>query len=182
LINGTRRTIAEHHYMLYENYEVMNASAAVAQKFLDPRDIDCAVSEPNALHSKLLSNKTQTTSIVRSNATALKEAGLSEFFDFISFNLKPLTIKTEIVEYDIFLLTRMIVFADLELRHRFEINSWRIEDGKAKDVRSLPLGFYLEGEPFPPFELEPRSFVPGWVSSREANTCAMPFAGGIFHC
>lgn len=66
----------------------MWASEAHEAGFLDSKDLNCAVSPPINLYNTPL-NYT-TPSVIRSNATGLAEAGLSEFFDIVAWSWKPM--------------------------------------------------------------------------------------------
>lgn len=74
--------------MQFNHFNVFNADVAHSYGFINSKDLDCAASKPNALHN---SPRNYTTpSIIRPNATALAEAGLSEFFDVIAWTWKPI--------------------------------------------------------------------------------------------
>lgn len=59
---------------------------------MNKSDIDCAVSSPNALYVP-----PKTSVIFELNTTAIAGHNVSNFFDFVSFDIKPLVAKTEYV-------------------------------------------------------------------------------------
>lgn len=76
-------------YLNFNHFNVFSGSWAEEEGFLDYRDLDCAASKPSALYNAPNEFGAHTQSVIRSNATALAEAGLSEFFDVIAWSWKP---------------------------------------------------------------------------------------------
>ena len=82
------RTITSLGLLEFHHFEAVNMTTAVESGFLALGDLDCAVSRPNILHG--VSEPYHTPSVIRTNASALAEAGLASYFDIVSFSWKPL--------------------------------------------------------------------------------------------
>ncbi|KAK5165083.1 uncharacterized protein LTR77_009180 [Saxophila tyrrhenica] len=128
-------------YLDFHHYSIFDPKAAAAAGKLNKSDVDCAVTQPNAL---LIQPGNQTTSaIIQSNATALEGTNLNPFFDFVSLSFKPLAADVDVIFIDLF--------------------SWTIKDGKAENVEELYVGFLPESDgSFLGWDLEPRAFIDGW--------------------
>jgi len=74
--------------MQFNHLNVVFASEAQEEGFIDSRDMDCAASKPNAVVN--YPTNITTPSVIRSNATAMNAAGFSEFFDVVGWSWKPL--------------------------------------------------------------------------------------------
>ncbi len=95
------------------HYGLTDTAAAHEKGLIRSGDMNCAASMPNAIHS--YPTNFSTPSVIRSNATALAEAGLSPLFDLIGFTIKPMGAAAS---------EATIVSLDL----------WRVEDKDDKDV------------------------------------------------
>ena len=65
--NATK-PLTGHHYLEFDNYELVNITSAVESGLVNKSDSDCAASSPNAVHSLVLDYA--TPSLFKSNATA----------------------------------------------------------------------------------------------------------------
>ena len=140
LTKTVNRTLTSLPYMVFTGYEVVNTTAAAENGYLDAGDINSATSKPNAIHS--IARDFPTVSNFRSNATALAAINVTEFFDLVSFAVKPLG-PAEAYSY-------MLVDA-------YEIGSKGIENW-----HSLALGWGEQTGFLQPVQLEPREYFPGW--------------------
>lgn len=79
-------------YLTFKNYKIFDPAAAAASGDLNKSDVDCAVSSPNAILVPPKAN-----AIFELNTTAMAGHNVSNFFDFVSFDIKPLVAKTDYV-------------------------------------------------------------------------------------
>lgn len=101
--------------------------------------MDCAASMPNALRS--IPQRYAAPALFRSNATALNAVNVSEYFDFISFSIKPL--------------------GPAPGGMYAVIQAWEIEGGVAKDVQDIAIGWVYPGYQ-ERYDIEPRLLFEGW--------------------
>lgn len=119
---------------------MINTTAAAAKGFIGQGDMNCAQSKPNAIRS--IPQQYPAASIIKSNRTALEAAGMSPYFDLVSFTLKPLGPAP----------TWMLV----------SITAWEIDGREPKNIQDLFL-FWGEDEGYlDPFPMEPRQYFENW--------------------
>lgn len=137
-------TFPAEEFISLTHFALVNAQTAHEKGFLHANDTNCAASIPNSLHS--YPTNFTTPSVVRSNATALAEAGLSEFFDFIAFTSKPLGPAPQYTAIG--------------------LNVWRVEiDGDERNATLIDSMFSLHLDDlkfFPANTMIPSEYWPGW--------------------
>ena len=128
--------------MQFEHFGIVNSTAANKAGYLADDDMDCAASKPNAIHTEL--QEFRNPSIFRSNTTALHALNASQYFDFVSFTVKPLGPVTDFIYLD--------------------ITAWTIDEDKTPtNVQSLGIGWDGEDQDYlEPWEFSPREYFEGW--------------------
>ena len=127
----------------------MNTTAAREHDFIAHGDLDCSVSQPNALRS--LPKSYITPAVIRVNNTALAAANLSDFFDVVSFSWKPMGPAPP------------YTYITMEV--------WRLEDTKPAFLSSLYNSWGRAKGFLAPTFLEPPEYWPGW--GKRANWIEM---------
>ncbi|KAK3053706.1 hypothetical protein LTR09_005450 [Extremus antarcticus] len=142
LKDGQIEPLESYGYLDFDGYKIFEPKSAAAKGLLNKTDVDCAVAGSNAL--LLMPNEHDAPFIFKANETALAGLNVSNYFDFISVGIKPLSLNG----------SSSWVTGTL--------NAWSLKDGVAENVQEIYLGFYGEDGHFDPWELQPNAYIANW--------------------
>ena len=93
-VNGLAIVPSPYHHLYFSSYNVLRPRDPSLDGKITERDLNCAVSSPNALiGSRCTSDSTKSTKGAYfgiANASAMASDGLHPYFTLISFNIKPM--------------------------------------------------------------------------------------------
>lgn len=141
LSKTANRTLDSHRFLKdFQNFQVMNTTAANHSGILAPEDMNCAASKPNALRN--IPGPYSPNSFFGSDAKALNAMNVSEYFDVMSFTAKPI--------------------GPVDAYTLITVNAWELDGKDGKNLFSVYIWYGDEEKFAEPLQLDMQEIFPGW--------------------